>query len=131
MTHDMEDEIYKQNILDHYRTPRHHGLLSIYTVMLEGKNPSCGDEQTLTVLIKDGIIKDAGFVGAGCAISQAGTSMLLEQVVGMNVSDALEFTEGDMRALLGVPIGESREKCMMLGLSTLKGSIAESTTHHA
>ncbi len=127
----MEDEIYKENILDHYRAPRHHGLLPVYTVMQEGNNPSCGDEQTLTVLLEDGVITDAGFVGAGCAISQAGTSILLEQVIGMKVSDALEFTEGDMRALLGVPIGESREKCMMLGLSTLKESITLDTQHHA
>jgi len=119
----MEDEIYKENILDHYRNPRHRGSLPSYTVKLEGNNPSCGDTQTLYVVLENGKIVDASFEGEGCAISQAGTSMLLEQVVGMDVNDAREFTEGDMRALLGVPIGESREKCMMLGLSTLRGAL--------
>jgi nitrogen fixation NifU-like protein len=119
----MEDEIYKANILDHYKNPRHHGALPGCTVRLEGNNPSCGDAQTLYVTIDGAKITNASFEGEGCAISQASTSMLLEQVIGMDITEALTFNEGDMRALLGVPIGESREKCMMLGLSTFSSAI--------
>lgn len=119
----MDDEIYKENILDHYRHPRHHGALSASTVTLEGNNPSCGDAQTLYVVMDGKTLREASFVGDGCAISQAGTSMLLEKMTGKSVADILALSGEDMRTLLGVPIGESREKCMMLGLSTLQRAV--------
>ena len=119
----MEDEIYKENILDHYRNPRHHGALPSATSTLEGNNPSCGDAQTLFLEMKGEIIVNASFVGEGCAISQAATSMLLENIIGKEKSTALLFGEKDMQELLGVPIGESREKCMMLGLDTVQKAL--------
>jgi len=119
----MDDEIYKENILDHYRHPRHHGVPAAHTIKLDGNNPSCGDAQTLYLSLEGTVVSGASFVGDGCAISQAGTSMLLEKVAGKSVAEILVLSAEDMRTLLGVPIGESREKCMMLGLSTLQRAV--------
>jgi nitrogen fixation NifU-like protein len=123
----MDDELYKANILDHYRNPRHHGVIDSYTIKEEGKNPSCGDFQTLYLNLKGEVLTQGSFTGEGCAISQAASSMLLEKVIGGSTKEIFTMTDKDMRALLGVPIGESREKCMMLGLDTLKSAIS----HHA
>lgn len=117
------DEIYQVNILDHYRNPHHHGALPTATTTLEGNNPSCGDSQTLFLEMKGETISNASFVGEGCAISQAATSMLLEKIIGKEKSSALLLGEQDMQELLGVPIGESREKCMMLGLNTVQKAL--------
>ncbi len=121
----MDDELYQANILDHYRNPRHHGALVTYTHREEGKNPSCGDELVVYVNVKDHVLIDATFEGEGCAISQAATSMVLEHMVGKPVSSVLGLSDQDLRVLLGVPIGESREKCMMLGLETLKAALTQ------
>jgi nitrogen fixation protein NifU and related proteins len=119
------DEIYQANILDHYRNPRHHGALPSATTTLEGNNPSCGDAQTLFFEMNGEVIANASFVGDGCAISQAATSMLLEKIIGKDKGTVLLFGEKDIQELLGVPIGESREKCMMLGISTLQKALKQ------
>jgi nitrogen fixation protein NifU and related proteins len=113
------DEIYQANILDHYRSPRHHGALANATVTVQGNNPSCGDAQTIFLEVKGETIANASFIGEGCAISQAATSMLLEEIIGKEKSSTLSLVGKDIQELLGVPIGESREKCMMLGLDTV------------
>jgi nitrogen fixation protein NifU and related proteins len=119
----MDDELYQANILDHYRHPRCHGILSAPTCVQKGDNPSCGDALELSLNITEGKILDGKFQGEGCAISQAATSMLLEQTLGKSIESVIAMTDIEMRTFLGVPIGESREKCMMLGLDTLKKAI--------
>jgi len=116
----MDDEIYKENILDHYRNPHHHGTLAAYDVVKEGTNPSCGDELTLYVKWDGDAVSGFGFTGQGCAISQAATSMLSDKVMGMKREEIAQLSKKEMDALLGIPVGESREKCEMLGLITLQ-----------
>ena len=75
------EELYREVILDHYRAPRNRGELeSPPAIVSEGKNPLCGDELTLYILIEDEIIVDVKMSGSGCSISQASASMMTKAI---------------------------------------------------
>ena len=82
------DAIYTELIAEHSKSKRNKRHLTDPTVVLKGKNPSCGDEITLEVKLKDGIIEEASFTGIGCAISQASTSLMIDLVQGETVEQA-------------------------------------------
>ena len=84
----MDDDLYRENLMDHYRHPRHHGALEGADAEAEGQNPLCGDQVTVMVRLEDGRIGEMRFTGHGCAVSQAATSMLTELVQGMPVEEA-------------------------------------------
>jgi len=116
----MSATIYRQIILDHYQHPRHFGELAEATVTRQHHNPSCGDKIVVQLRIKDGIIEDASFTGQGCALSIAGTSLLLDNLIGKNVSTIDTFTKQNMYDLLGIEVSAAREKCALLALQTLQ-----------
>jgi nitrogen fixation protein NifU and related proteins len=116
-------DLYAENILDHYRSPRGKQPLAEASVTHGEKNLSCGDALTLRLRIEDGVIRDLGWEGAGCAISQAGMSMLAEELAGKTVTEAAEISPASMMKLLGVPIGPRRMKCALLSLHTLKNTL--------
>ena len=66
--------IYKDLILDHYKNPRYRGELKKYTIKKVSINPSCGDQITFYILIKDNVIKEVSYTSTGCVISQAAAS---------------------------------------------------------
>ena len=76
------DSIYTELIAEHSRSVENKHHLSLPTVTKKGRNPSCGDEITLELQVEDGIIKDAAFMGIGCAISQASTSIMIDLIKG-------------------------------------------------
>lgn len=130
------DELYKEIILDHYRNPRYRGKLDAPTACEEGYNPLCGDEITLDVEVKDGVVTDIAQRGSGCSISQSSASMMSEAVMGKSVpevrhligsftammrgSDDVDEDElGDLDALRGVRKFPVRIKCATLSWHTL------------
>lgn len=114
------DDLYRENILDHYKHPRNHGELANATIVREEHNPLCGDQLTLYLLVDDGTIKDVRFKGKGCAISQAAASMLTEELIGQTMDEAKQIDKQFVLDLLGIPIGPVRLKCALLSLKTLK-----------
>lgn len=82
------DELYKQVILDHNKSPRNFGELEHHTHESEGHNPLCGDHIDLKLIIEDDTIKDIKFSGAGCAISKASASIMTTILKGKNIEDA-------------------------------------------
>jgi len=116
-------DLYAENILDHYRNPRGKKLLKKPTIEHEEVNASCGDSLTLRLLIKGNVIEDAGWDGTGCAISQAGMSLLAEDLSGKTVEEAAALSPASIRTLLGVPVSERRLKCAMLPLLALKNAL--------
>ena len=118
-------DLYAENILDHYRHPRKKSPVSREEgcVMHKEVNASCGDEIVLRLQIKNDRIVDIAWDGAGCAISQAGMSMLAEELMGMSTEAACALTPQTMFAMLGVPIGARRMKCALLSLHGLKNTI--------
>ena len=84
------DSMYQEIILDHYRNPHHRGLREPYDAEAHHVNPTCGDEVTLRVRLRDGRVDDVSYDGEGCSISQASASVLSELVIGKPVAEAME-----------------------------------------
>ncbi|MFL5961545.1 MAG: Fe-S cluster assembly sulfur transfer protein SufU [Gaiellaceae bacterium] len=116
------DQMYREVILDHYKSPRGHGLIENADAQAEGQNPLCGDEVTISVkFAADGeTIESVGFEGHGCAISQAATSMLTELVQGRKVSEVALLPKEELLDEIGIPLTPIRLKCAILGLGVLK-----------
>ncbi len=140
------DSMYRDIIVDHYKHPQHRGLPDDFDAEIHHVNPTCGDEVTLRVRVADGTVKDLGWEGEGCSISQASTSVMSELVVGRPVDEALELQEKFLRlmqsqgqaelsdedadvlddavAFEGVSKYPVRVKCALLGWMAMKGAVA-------
>ena len=116
------EQMYREVILDHYKSPRGHGLIENADAQAEGQNPLCGDEVTISVkFAADGeTIESIGFEGRGCAISQAATSMLTEIVKGRSASEVATLPKEELLEEIGIPLTPIRLKCAILGLGVLK-----------
>lgn len=119
----MEEEIYKQNILDHYKNPRNKEKLKSFDLSGSARNTSCGDAVFIFIRLKNGVVPQASFDGYGCAISQAGASMLTEKVKGMKLEELKLLSPGDMYNMLGVKISPGRSGCALLAYQALEGAL--------
>ncbi len=117
------DELYRENILDHYKRPRNFGRPGRFDLEFEDTNPFCGDEQHVFIsLDDDGRVAEVTFEGKGCAISTAATSMLTEELAGKTREELLRLEKGFVLDLLGIEISATRMKCAMLGLKVIKSA---------
>ncbi len=109
-------DLYRQQILDHYRNPRNYGELDEPTLSHTGENPMCGDTITMDIVLDDDEqeIKRVAFSGDGCAISQASASMLSEQLHGMDIDELRAMDRDTVIDMLGVDISPMRVKCAVL-----------------
>ena len=132
------EQVYRDAVLEHARSPRNRGTLDPYTVRQEGINPSCGDELVLYLRIRDGVVEAARFDGHGCAISQASASMMTQAVVGLEVDDAEALIAhfkamihgkgadpalGDLQVLQGISKLHARVKCATLAWVALDAAL--------
>jgi nitrogen fixation protein NifU and related proteins len=133
-------DLYQEVILDHNRRPRNFHVLQDASHRAEGYNPLCGDRLTLYLKIDDGVIRDVGFEGSGCAISKASASLMTDAVKGHSTADARSLVDrfqrmvttppeqevedlGKLSALAGVREFPVRVKCASLAWHTLKAAI--------
>ena len=93
------------------------------THSLEGVNPSCGDDITLQLRVMDGKIEDAGFIGTGCAISQASASLMIDLVKGRTVEDARRLIGLYFDMIKGIAHVPARVKCAVLAWHTLEEAL--------
>ena len=109
-------DMYRQQILDHYKNPRNYGDLPDATYSHVGENPSCGDTIEVDVKLADDdeTIEAVAFTGDGCAISQAAASLLTQELPGKSVAELNEMDTDDVVDLLGVDISPMRIKCAVL-----------------
>ncbi|EMA55929.1 iron-sulfur cluster assembly scaffold protein [Halococcus salifodinae] len=112
----MGSDMYRQQILDHYRNPRNYGELDDATFSHVGENPLCGDTIRMDVKLDETeeIIHAVRFGGEGCAISQASASMLSEELVGMTLDELGAMDRDDITEMLGVEVTPMRLKCAVL-----------------
>ena len=146
---DEVQELYRELILDHARSPRHFGKLEHMTHSAEGINPLCGDKLKLYLDVdKEEMIRAAAFEGSGCAISVASASLMTDTVVGLSSSDAIDYFSavtghltgsdsasrqatidlGKLRALEGVREYPSRVKCATLAWHALRSALEHDST---
>lgn len=117
--HSVED-LYRDNIIDHYQNPRNYGTLDHPDISYEDSNPVCGDEIRMDLKVQDGRVVDARFQGHGCSISQASASMLTEDIIGKTLDEVKQIDKQYILDLLGIPLGPVRLKCALLSLKVLK-----------
>jgi nitrogen fixation NifU-like protein len=142
------ESMYREIILDHYRHPHHRGLREPFDAQVHHVNPTCGDEITLRVTLKDAggepAVADVSYDALGCSISQASVSVLADMVIGRPVGEAMDtsaaFVElmhsrgatepdedvlGDAAAFAGVAKYPARIKCALLGWMAWKDATAQ------
>jgi nitrogen fixation protein NifU and related proteins len=120
------DDLYRDEILEHYRNPHNFGTLDEPDAVSEGANPLCGDRITLMLGVSDdGRIEEVAFTGRGCAISQASASMLTDEIKGKPLEEIARLGRQDVLDSLGIEISPARLKCALLSLQTLREALAE------
>ncbi len=119
----MED-LYRENILDHYQNPRNYGTLEDPDISYQDDNPLCGDMIRLDLKVdQEGRVTQVRFSGHGCAISQASASMLTEEIVGKTLDEIKQIGKEDILEMLGIQLGPVRLKCALLSLKVLKAGV--------
>lgn len=116
-------DLYREQLLDHYRSPRHRGLKEKASVQASSFNSLCGDRVTVQLDIEDDLIIAMRFEGQGCAISTATASLLSEYVVNRPVSDIKQLGAAVIQTLLGGTLSPVRLKCALLPLKTLQQAL--------
>ena len=123
------DDLYRDEILEHYRNPHNFGILESPTTAKEGANPLCGDRITLMLGInEEGRVADVAFTGRGCAISQASASMLTDEIKGKTLDEISHMGRQNVLDNLGIEISPARMKCAMLSLETLRDATKDRVT---
>jgi|SRR3989344_3605945 len=112
--------IYRQNILEHYKNPDNLGNLTNFNLKCQAHNPSCGDELEIKLKIENKKIKDAKFTAKGCAISIASADILLDNIKNKNLDEVKKIDEKKLLSLLGTKLTPSRLNCALLSLQALK-----------
>jgi nitrogen fixation NifU-like protein len=118
------DDLYRDEILEHYRAPHNFGTLDAPDATYEGNNPLCGDRITMMLTVDaEGKVSDVAFSGRGCAISQASASLLTDEIRGRTVEEVEIMKNQDILDLLGIEISPARLKCALLSLDTLQHAL--------
>ena len=133
------EDLYREVILEHYRSPHNRGRLTEPSVTNRGNNPLCGDDVEISLNIVGGVVEDVRFTGRGCSISQASASMLTDAVKGKTLVETSLIVDGfksmmrgenigdvdlsDLEALGGVRKYPVRVKCALLAWTTFQEGI--------
>jgi nitrogen fixation NifU-like protein len=100
------DDLYREIILDHYRSPRNRGELAPPAVRAEGHNPLCGDEIQVYLDVVDGVVNDIKITGSGCSISLSSASMMSQAVKGKKIAD-VKALGNRFRSMMGLDIADA------------------------
>ena len=113
-------DMYREEILEHYRHPLNFGTLKKPTHSASVANPLCGDHLTLHLRVVKGVVKDVAFEGSGCALSIASASLFTEWMKGESVRKVQKVGEAQIQKLIEAPIGPARLHCVLLSFSAFQ-----------
>ncbi len=119
----MDEELYRQNILELYRHPRNKSEMVDADLIGKGINASCGDRIVFYIKLDGDKISDASFIGDGCAISMASASMLTDKIKGLATNELRSIAPGDIYNMLGVKINPWRTNCALLGYEAMNKAV--------
>jgi nitrogen fixation protein NifU and related proteins len=126
----MEDELYREEILEHYYASPFRGRLEVPDLVAEVENPLCGDHLRLELgLAPDGRIEQVRYDGHGCVISQASSSLLAERLEGASIGEARGLSPEEALGLLGVRLSPARVKCGLLAWRALQKALPSEMKH--
>ena len=135
------NSFYNEILTEHNIRPEHKHDLPDANIVLEGVNPSCGDDIWLKLKVENDVVEDGAFVGDGCAISQASADIMLDMIVGRTKDEALHYADLFLKMIQGSATPEeideleeagalqdvahmpARVKCAVLGWHTLQESL--------
>lgn len=117
--------LYQEELMDHYRNPRHRGVLPSPDFSSAEHNPSCGDSASFQGSVSEGLITAIAFEGKGCVISQGAASMLAHFCFQKSMTEIAALDKEFMMTLIGIPLGPTRLKCALLPLQALQQGIHE------
>ncbi len=123
MEHRIPLDMYREHILELYKSPSNFGTLKNSSHESTEYNSVCGDEITVQLLILDGKVKDAKFNGSGCVLSMVSASLITDKIKGMEIEDVKKLDKRDILKLLKVPITPARIKCILLPLEATKKAL--------
>lgn len=118
-------DIYREELIEHYRHPQNFGRLSKPTVWHEEGNPFCGDKIRMELEIKNDQVENVAFSGIGCVISLASASLLTENIKGKKISEVKKIEMRDIIKLLGIELSPTRLKCGLLPWEVLEKAISK------
>lgn len=113
------DDLYQQELLELYKHPHNFGEIENPTCTITESNSSCGDSLSLSLKVIGNVIVEAKFVGSGCAVSMAATSLLTDYIQGKTVEEVKTIDLQFMQRLIGVTVSPGRVKCLTLGARAL------------
>jgi nitrogen fixation protein NifU and related proteins len=113
---DLAEDMYKAELLEHYRNPQNYGKIKDADAKYRDFNPVCGDEIEIYIKISNGSVEDAKFSGKGCAISQAAASILTERIKGRKLREIKSISNEQMLGMLPIKVSHLRMKCGLLAL---------------
>ncbi len=119
----MDEQLYKETILELYRHPMYKGSLDEFDVEEKGYNPLCGDDMHVQLKLNGDKITEIAWFGAGCAISQSAASLVAEGIDGKTKTEVLAMDEKSIYELFGFEITYTRIKCAMLALTTIQDAL--------
>lgn len=116
-------DMYKEEMLEHYRNPQNYGKIAKADASYPDYNPVCGDEIYITLKIKKNAIEEIRFTGKGCAISQGSASIVTEHLKGKKLKEAAGMKKEDMLKLLPIEVSSLRIKCALLAMKAIQKAI--------
>ena len=116
-------KLYQEELLEHYNNPKHRGIIAGADFTVEDYNPSCGDRVEFSAKISNGALGEIRFEGSGCVLSQATASMLSEYCTDKTLEEVEMLTKEEIVALVGLTLGPTRIKCVLLPLFVLQEGV--------
>jgi len=117
--------IYREHLIELYKSPSNYGSLEKSTHTATEHNSLCGDEITIHLIVKKGVVIDVKFEGSGCVMSIVSASMLTDKIKNLSVKEIGKLSHEDILKMLKIKLNPSRIKCALLPLEAVRKALGK------